>query len=251
MNCFRFASCLVAILTALVAGNAAQAGPVGEIDNFDTAGVSEYDFFKILDQGPTTNVSFSDAGGNLSVLSTGADGAEQVLFFRNDGVSLGVNEELQVDGPATVNGANDLGLAIGATPTDLGDGSSGDTRSSADFLFLSFRSSTQLNSRGFVGGSEVGQVQAFGVNADTLFIARLDNDNIEIGYYDGAARNVLRTETPASTDIFNNVGFYADLRGDGNTASGLDNLRIVPEPASFVLAGLAALGLVAVRRRRA
>jgi hypothetical protein len=229
-------------------GTVAVAGPVGIIDDFNTPGLSEYTFYKRLDQGAgTTNISFSDAAGSFSGTSTGTTGAEQVLFLRNDGATLGLNEELQVDGPATrVGTANDLGLAIAETPTSLVG--AGDNRATADFLFISFRNNTQLNSRGFNGGAEVGQVQNFGVNATKLFIARTGNASVELGWYDGITRNVSRSLTVADINIFNNVGFYADLRNDGGGFTGLDNLQIIPEPASCVLV---ALGMVAalVRRR--
>lgn len=241
---------LIAWTAAIAIALGATTAQAAIIDDYNTPGLGEYTFYKILDQGAgTTNVSFSDAAGTLDVSSSGSSGAEQVLLLRGD-VTLGQGEEVQIDGPATISGANDLGLAIGQTPNGLAG--AGDNRNQADFLFLSFRSSTQLNSRGFNGNSEIGQVQAFGVNATKLFIGRTLTDDIELGYYDGFSRNVVRTVTPATTDIFSNVGFYGDLRGDGNTASGLDNLTIgaaIPEPTTAGLAVLALAGFAAARRK--
>lgn len=246
MNCLRLAT--VALAALAVSASSASAAL---IDDFNTPGLGEYTFSKILDQGAgTTNVSFSDASGTLSVSSAGTTGAEQVLLLR--GVSLPQGQEVRVDGPATLSGANDLGLAIGQSHASLANGVAGDNRNTGDFLFVSFRSPTQLNSRGFNGNAEVGQVQAFGVTADKLFIGRTATDDIEMGYYTGAVRNVIRTVTPATLDIFSNVGFYGDLRGDGNTASGLDNLTIgaaIPEPGSVALFGLACAAGLATRRR--
>jgi hypothetical protein len=231
-----------------------MAGPVGLIDDFDTPGLTEYNFYKVLDQNAgTTNISFSDASGSISALSTGTTGAEQVLFFRNDGATLGPGEELQIDGPSAESGSGteDLGLAVGETPTSLGDPAAGSTRNLADFLFITYRNPTQLNSRGFNGGAEIGQVQSFGVTANKLFIARLANDDMELGYYDGTnTRQVVRTVTPVTTDIYNNVGFYSDLRGDGATIGALDNLRIVPEPGCLMLAMFAFVGLIGLHHRR-
>ena len=224
----------------------------GLIDDFSSPGLPEYNLNKILDQNAgATNISFSDVAGSLAGISTATTGAEQVLFFRNDGITLGTGQELQVDGPVTDSGTGteDLGLAVGQLPTSLGDPAAGSTRNLADYMFISFRGPTQLNSRGFNGNAEIGQVQSFGVNADTLFIARLANDDMELGYYTGATRTVVRTVTPVTTDIYSNVGFYADLRADGATLAGLDNLRIIPEPASFVLVGMSVLGMLAARRR--
>lgn len=238
----------VAIAAFLLADTPAMAG-LGLISKFSGSNLSNFDFYKILDQGTATNVQFSSPGSDLIVTSVGADGAEQVLFLHQT-ASLGVNEELQATGPpGPVNGPNDFGLAVGETPTDLGNGVAGDNRSLADYMFISYRNpNTQLNSRGFNGNAELSQVQAFGVNATKLYIHRTAANTAELGYYDNGVKTSVRSITVANTSIFNNVGFYVDLRANGAGYNGLDNLRIVPEPAGLALVGLGGL-LMLIRRR--
>lgn len=215
--------------TLAVRGNAS----ITIVDDFNTPGLGEYTFSKVLDQGTATNVSFFDTAGTIDVVSTGADGAEQTLLLRGD-FTLQQGEELQLDAPTVFND-RDLGIAIGEAHGDLGNGSSGDNRSTADYLFMAWRNLGQLNSRGFNGNAEVPLQQAFGVNAETLFIARLADDTIELGWYEGGVRNVSWSAAPTTTDIFDNVGFYADVRADGNGFSGADDLRIVSGEADSVL----------------
>jgi hypothetical protein len=239
------------VMSLALGSSAALATPVGLIDDFTTPGLSEYNLYKILDQNAgTSNISFNDNAGSLAGVSTGTTGAEQVLFFRNDGVTLSVGQELQVDGPIfdSGTGTEDLGLAVGELPTSLGNPAAGSTRNLADYAFISFRNINQLNSRGFNNGAEIPQIQNFGVTADTLFIARLANNDMELGYYTGNVRTVTRTITPSDPAIYSHVGFYADLRTDLATISGLDNLRLVPEPSSLALLGLSMFGLLARRR---
>jgi autotransporter-associated beta strand protein len=192
---------------------------VTTIDTFSDTSLTEYTFTKILDQGAVTNTSFSSPAGIIASTSTGADGAEQVLFLRNDGFNLDVGEELRVDNALTQANGNDLGIVVGATPT---------AGVRQNYLFVSFRGPTQLNSRGFIGSTEVGQLQAFGVTVSDLFIARTDTSVFELGYYDNnGTRTIMRTEdVGANVSIANNVGFYSDLRADGVGYNGLDNLVI-------------------------
>jgi hypothetical protein len=218
------------------------------IDDFEDTSLGEYTFAKILDQGTVTNTSFESPAGVLANISAGADGAEQALLVRSD-FQLAVGQELRVDnafGTADAMGQpGDFGIAVGETPSDLGDGGSGDVRTDGDFLFISFRGLNQLNSRGFNGiDGEIGQAQAFGANADQLFIARPTENTIEMGWYDGVTRNVLRAETEVSPDIFDNIGFYGDLRVDAAGYSGLDNLRfqVGPEDIALHLDGNLMLG---------
>ncbi|MCA9238974.1 MAG: hypothetical protein KDA37_02190, partial [Planctomycetales bacterium] len=92
-------------LAALAVGASSASAAV--IDDFDSPGLGEYTFSKVLDQGAgTTNISFSDATGSLSVSSAGSTGAEQVVLLR--GATLPQGQEVRIDGPATISGANDL-----------------------------------------------------------------------------------------------------------------------------------------------
>lgn len=233
----------LALAAALALGVSSSAAV---IDDFNTPGLSEYAFSKVLDQGTATNIMFSDAAGTIDVTSAGADGAEQVLLLRND-YSLGQGEELQLDVPSTFND-RDFGPAIGATHADLGDGTAGDNRNTADYVFITWRTTTFLNNRGFIGNSEITLGQNSTGPADVLFIARTATDDIELGWYEGATRNVARTVTPVSLSIFDNVGLYADIRVDGNGFAGADNLRIIPEPTSALLLVLSVCGFVARRK---
>jgi hypothetical protein len=194
------------------------------IDNFNDTLLSEYTFTKVLDQGATTNTSFSSPSGLLTSTSTGADGAEQVMYMRNDGHNLDVGEELRIDNAIAQANGNDLGIVVGATPT---------AGSRSNYLFVSFRGPTQLNTRGFIGTTEVAQIQAFGVTTTQLFIARTATDTVELGYYAGGVRTIMRTENVgANTSIFNNIGFYSDLRADAVGYNGLDNLQITTGTAN-------------------
>jgi hypothetical protein len=79
----------------------------------------------------------------------------------------------------------------------------------------------------------VAQIQAFGVTTTQLFIARTATDTVELGYYAGGVRTIMRTENVgANTSIFNNIGFYSDLRADAVGYNGLDNLQITTGTAN-------------------
>jgi hypothetical protein len=72
-----------------------------------------------------------------------------------------------------------------------------------------------------------------GVAADRLFIARLDDDAMQLGYYSGESRVVVRTVTPATADVYSNIGFYSNLGADLATIEGLDNFRVLLDSAEI------------------
>jgi hypothetical protein len=173
-------------------------------------------------------------------------GIEQFALTRTD-FSLGIGSELTATFAAGYTGTQDIGLYVGAgTPT-------ADVR--ANYVNVYVRNNGQILSRGFNGTSEFalagGSTPA---NISSLFIARTSVDTFELGFYDGATRNLVTTRTIGSANaagIGSAIGFYADVRAAGLVGN-LDNLTltVVPEPASGTLLGLGAFALILARRRQ-
>jgi MYXO-CTERM domain-containing protein len=84
---------------------------------------------------------------------------------------------------------------------------------------------------------------------DTLFIARTAADAYELGYYNAGVRTVVTTRTGLSGVTGGAIGLYSDVRAVG-VRGNIDNVRIVPEPASTALGAMALGALALVRRRR-
>jgi hypothetical protein len=230
---------LAFIATLGAATMACQAATL--IDDF-SGDLSAYTNTVILDAngGAQNTASWQISGGGLQLSTTTYDGIQQTAFIYN-GLSLMVGQELQVD--ITSNTASqDLGLYVGGTVPVAG------TRQ--DYVAIYARGSNSfIYSRGFDGTAEYGLA---GPNAvvtyDSLFIARTATNTYELGYYDGATRNIVTTRTPTTANDGDVVGFYSDVRATG-TLGTLDNLRVIPEPSAAMLGGLALFGLL--RRRRA
>jgi hypothetical protein len=114
------------------------------------------------------------------------------------------------------------------------------------------RNTGQMFSRGFNGASELalagGSTPA---NISSLFIARTALNTYEVGFYDGATRNLLATRTMSNATIGNAIGFYADVRAVGIRGT-MDNLTLtaIPEPTAAALLGLGSLGLLFRLRRK-
>lgn len=240
------------LLPLLLAGFTIQSANAASylIDNFNSDTSANYTTFKLLDQNAgTTNVSLVISGGTASNTSSGTTGAEQSLHLNTTTISLAVGESLVGFTPSVSGSGNDFGIVIAATPSSsLANLAAGDLRSGTNFLFISFRSPTQLNSRGFAG-TEVSQSQAFSVDADSLYIERTGTNTFDFGYFTGLTKTSMVERTVADGSVFNRVGFYSDLRADGVGYNGFDSLNVIPEPSAALLGGLGLIGLL--RRRRA
>jgi hypothetical protein len=104
-------------------------------------------------------------------------------------------------------------------------------------------------SRGFNGTSEfpLSGGGDTGVTITALLIERIATDQFTTGYVMGGTRYDLVTRTVANTDIGLAIGLYTDMRA-ANTHGGLDDLQIIPEPATIALM---ALGGLLLRRKHA
>lgn len=208
------------------------------IDDF-SGDLSAWQSTVILDAngGGSNTATWQIADGTLQLNTTAYDGIEQYAMIRS-GLSLGVGEEVQVD-IAHTGASQDIGLYVGGTAPVAG------TR--FDYIAMYSRGDGDVFTRGFDGGSEYGLIGDWNNPAhDALFIKNVDGSTFEAGYYDGATRVVLGTRTPTYANAATYVGVYADVRGAGVLGS-LDNLRVVPEPATLALLGLG--GLLSLRRR--
>ena len=133
----------------------------------------------------------------------------------------------------------DIGLYVGGADPVTGV--------RADYVTVYARSTGELFARGFNGTAELGQVGWISPAYTALFIAKLDASTYEVGYYlEGGDRVVMTTRSGMTGVDGSVVGLYADVRATG-TLGYVDNMTIVPEPATMALLGL---GIAALRRRR-
>ncbi|MBX3426856.1 MAG: PEP-CTERM sorting domain-containing protein [Pirellulales bacterium] len=239
----RLTSLAAALAGAVLGASASLAGPIGLIDDFSGT-LAPYTATRILKATPAASDNVGQwqiTGGSLEFSTTTYNAIEQYALTRTD-ATLQVGEELRADYLGGNNGSQDIGLYVGAGhPTP-------DVR--ADYVNIYVRNNGQLFSRGFNGTTELSLAGGGSPAVDTLFIKRTAADAFELGYYEAGVRNVLSTRSALSNaNIGNAIGFYADIRAAG-VRGNMDNLRIVPEPATVVLAGVALMGLVAARRRR-
>lgn len=231
-------------------GTVAQAGPLGLVDDFEDTDLSEYTLTVVLDQDTTRSLSFQSPSGAAQV--TGAAGVEQALFLRDD-YSIAVGEVLLVDLSEISGLRNDIGIAVcfSETPPGVPDGATGDTRQDYAAVYVQ---ADNDNLKGiFVDGTSPGStIYAGGSHASTdvthLYIRRDSATDWALGYISGVEGWYdFATGSLANTDIGNAIGFFGDIR-NVDTAGDLDNLSIVPEPATMVLLGIGSI--LALRRRK-
>ena len=189
---------------------------------------------------PDNVYSWEIASGSLQINTTSYGGIEQYALTRTD-ETLDVGEELRVDYLPNNLSSQDIGLYVGAgTPT---------AGVRQDYVSVYVRNDTAVYSRGFNGTTELSLAGGAAPAIEGLFVRRTAADVFELGYIAGGAPTVLTTRTMANTSIGSAIGFYADIRGAGIRGN-LDNLRIIPEPATGALAGVALAGLGLARRKK-
>jgi hypothetical protein len=225
-------------LSVACAGSSAVAGI---IDDF-SGDLSAYTATRILKATPAAanNVgSWQIGSGSLQFNTTTYNAIEQYALTRTD-YTLGIGQEIQADYIASNLNSQDIGLYVGAGhPTP-------DVR--ANYVNIYVRNNGQLFSRGFNGTTELGLSGGGSPTVDKLFIARTAANAFDLGYYTGNVKTVLVSRTGlTSSSIGDAIGFYADIRGAGIRGN-LDNLAIIPEPASIALL-VGSLGVALIRRR--
>jgi hypothetical protein len=256
---------MLVLLVMCLMGVIAQASTF--IDDFSSGDLSAYTL-SVLNQNSTdaAAVSFTSTGGAIQVNkgTSTAGKAEQVVFLRNN--SLGVGETLRVNKQAvtkvgTANYYADFGIAIcnTADPADKALNVSQDVRKDMMAIYLKATYSnigycgydgttgtTSLGSSSGVYGGTQAEKDAIYATVTGLYISRTSLTTFDLGYSIGSLDTKAVTFTVTNTDIGNGVGFWGDMRYGTTTYGDLDNLRIVPEPATLVLLGLG--GLLLKRR---
>lgn len=251
------------LLLASAAALAPFAAQAIVVDNFSSAGLSEYTQLRVLEGTAASvaeqNVSFSDASGALVASYTGTvNQPEQVLLLRND-FTLQVGWTLRADVSFATQAAQmDFGIAVAnALPTAVTSSADLDTRDTTAWAAVYVRPSqnavrnTTANTATAVTG--VGVAGADETTVSQLFIRRTSLTGFELGFLNTSnVETITNTVTLSTFNSLNpQIGFYADLRANGGTLGSLDNLQVIPEPATYAgLAGVTALALAAWRRRR-
>jgi hypothetical protein len=250
---------LICFVLALVFALPAQA--VQFLDTFSDTDLSEYTKTVILEQDASFEVSFASPSGAMQVSKSIADGAEQVLFMRDEG--LGIGEILRVDKSAVKIGVYaDFGIAVTASltnPPQVGTWVSGTIATRQNYVAIYLKGqyanigtigwngvpAQVYSSSGIWTGKTDAQLQALFATVTGLYIQRLDYDSWDAGYT--IATGDISAHVYDGINAGGAVGFFADVRAQ-TTYGDLDNLRNVPEPATMVLLGLGSLALL--RRRK-
>jgi len=236
------------------------------LDDFSSGDLSAYTKNVILDQDAAFEVSFTSTGGALQVTKSADTHAEQVLFMLP--YSMQIGDTLRVDKNAVKVGVYaDFGIAVAGSTTDPGNITYNATPNATvdgrkDYVAIYMKGqyanlgtigwtgtpSQEYSSSGIWTGQTDAQLQALFATVTGLYITRTGTTAWDAGYTTATGDVIGHSYTniPAGGA----VGFFADVRAV-TTYGDLDNLRIVPEPATAVLAliGFLGMGLLWLRKR--
>lgn len=204
----------------------------------------------VLDNAPGNSgtYTFSSPNNYLTATNSGyTSGARQEVLLRSD-YSLGVGETLVTDLTDTANWTNSGSLNVsGGLVVAMSTG----ITERKDFLYLVwYDNSSQVYSYYFAhDGSYVKHwVDLTTDVVDELYINRTGANTYEVGYSkvntaDRIAHHTYTTDatyTPGDA-----IGYFADIRFDGNIM--FDNFRkeVIPEPSTLALLAAGLLGLLA------
>lgn len=248
-----------AIILASSIGVAVQAQL---IDDFSSDSSLSYTKAILLAQSADPAAVFGISSGTLQVSQASwTAGAQQDVYIRNDGWSLGVGQTLRVDvlGAVTNSLYSDFGIALmeTASPTSVNwtsgtaDGRNGllDLYVKGQFGTVGYRASNSANTQQY-SSSGVGITGGLGALTG-LWITRASTTEFDVGYSTASGDTLLLAMTGLDATMGTGLGFYSDVRA--NTTYGyFDNLRIVavPEPSTMAIFGMSAMGLLLVVRRK-
>jgi hypothetical protein len=209
-----------------------------------------------MDPSPATNIDSAVVfDGTIRARQGGQflndDTASFEVFFRPDVLAIGGNQTI------AESGGSGLGTGIGLTGSTLRAASAGGDEPQLDFDL------TPLIAGGeFIQAVYVLDADADPSNAEDRFTLYVNgqrvagttddpsnisgNNNFAIGSSDGTAKNVPNGDFTGEIAL---VRFYSDAL-DASEVQASYNAVVIPEPAS-ALAGIAGLGLLGLRRRKA
>ncbi len=153
-------------------------------------------------------------------------GGQQHTLTRTD-VPLRVGYEWRASAIAGFTGSQDIGLYAGAShPVE---------NVREDFINVFMRNrgeGTSIVGAGFAGTEDYDAVEEDVDSFDSLFIARTGPNAFDVGWYDGATRNVLTTRTTTNPNVGTAIGYFGDVRDAGIVGSLTSaTVELVPDVA--------------------